>query len=560
MTRDNYVPTPFETHSRRSTVYGTHGMVASFQPLATQAGIDILKKGGNAADAAVAVAACLTVTEPMSTGIGGDCFALFYSSKDGTVQGLNGSGRSPAALTREKAIHGLPASATELPTNSVHGVTVPGAAAGWADTVEWFGSGKLTLKEILEPAIKLAEEGYPVSLVTAEMWRGEEQKLKTSSKYGDELLFNGRAPREGELVVMPNFASVLRDLAEHGKDAFYQGKAGQAIVDGIQELGGVMTMEDLRKHESKRVTPISIDYNGCTLYEIPPNGQGITVLQSLGIIDALQRSGKVPPLDQLAPGSPDYLHVIIETLRLAFADSRWFVADPEHYETPVKALLNKHYLEERAALIDPNKTDPFPLHGLPVKASDTVFLSVVDEEGNACSFINSLYEGFGSGIVAKECGFALQNRGCNFSLDPENHNCIAPAKRPYHTIIPGMAIRKDINEVMSFGVVGGFMQAQGQLQVLLNLLHRGWVPQRILDFPRICLNPATGVVSVEEGIDAATVDALRVRGHNITTVMGHARKVFGRGQMIIIRKDANTGKRILVGGSDMRADGQAAGW
>ncbi|KAI9591485.1 gamma-glutamyltranspeptidase [Syncephalis fuscata] len=563
MLQSVYEPTPFETQSRRSTVYGTQGMVASSQPLATQAGLDILKRGGNAADAAIAVAACLTVTEPMSTGLGGDCFALYYSAKDGTVQGLNGSGRSPVGLNLEKARKDLPVGAVELPETSIHSVTVPGAAAGWSDTLEWFGSGKFTLKDVLQPAIQLEEHGFPVACVSAHMasksWQENEEKLKTVSKHGGELLLNGRAPKEGELMQLPEFANTLKELAEQGKETFYSGKIAQAIVKAVQELGGFLALEDLNKHKTEKVTPISLNYQGCTLYEIPPNGQGITALMALGILDALQGNGQLPSIEHLSPQDPKYLHHVIEALRLAFADSTWFVTDQEHSDVPIKELLSKDYLESRAKLIDPQKANINPGHGSFVKRGDTVYFSVVDGEGNACSFINSTYCGFG-GVVPEGCGFALQNRGCNFSLNPECPNRVEPAKRPYHTIIPGMAIRKDINEIICFGVMGGFMQPQGHVQVLLNLLHRGWTPQRVLDCPRVCLDPSTGVVSVEEGITAATVDTLRLRGHVITTTMGHARSVFGRGQMIIIRRDTHTGKLILVGGSDMRGDGQVAGW
>ncbi|RKP24665.1 nucleophile aminohydrolase [Syncephalis pseudoplumigaleata] len=416
------------------------GAILFRQPLATQAGLEILKRGGNAAAVhghAVQRAhhSPSMSTEPMSTGLGGDCFALYYSSKDGTVQGLNGSGRSPAALTLEKAMEGLPPGATELPHTSAHSVTVPGAAAGWEDTIAWFGSGKLSMKEILAPAIALAEEG-----------------------------------------------------------------------------------------------------------QVAGSGQTTWLI--------------------LAPDSPEYLHAIIEACRLAFADSRWFATDQEHYKTPVREMLSKDYLDQRASLVDPHRAHVHPLHGTPAKRSDTVYLSVVDGEGNACSFINSVYDPFG-GIVPKGCGFALQCRGANFSLDPACPNCLAPAKRPYHTIIPAMAIRKDVEEVICFGVMGGFMQAsvpQGHLQVLLHLLHRGWTPQRVLDYPRVCLDPHTGDVDVEVGIGAATIDALRQRGHTIQLVVGHARKLFGRGQIIITRRDARTGKRVLIGGSDMRGDGQVAGW
>lgn len=528
-------------NSRRSEVYGTGGMVASSQPLATAAGLKILERGGNAADAAVATAAALNVTEPTSTGIGGDAFALFYSADGQTVEGINGSGRAPAGLSIDRLEEmGI----TQLDPYSIHTVTVPGAAACWVDTVERWGT--MELKEILEPAIKLAEDGFPVAPITALAWaRGAMAQLKGPN--ANELLINGRPPRPGELMKNQNLASTFKELAENGKDGFYSGRIAEAIVERVEAEGGYMTLEDLQNHRSTFDNPIYVDYRGVRVYEIPPNGQGITALIALNILENFDVS-------ELNHNSSQHLHILIESMRLAFADTRWYVADPEVVDVPVDELISKAYAKSRAGLISTEKASIDVMKGNPVSSSDTVYFSVVDKEGNACSFINSNYMGFGTGKIPKGTGFTLQNRGHNFSLDPNHPNALAPNKRPYHTIIPGMAT-KDGELYASFGVMGGFMQPQGHVQVISNMVDFGMTTQEALDAARFCImdGTANGVVALEDGISLETMAQLAAMGHPIRPMVGTGRAIFGRGQ--IIRRDPTSG--VLEGGSDPRADGLA---
>jgi len=534
--------------SRRSPVYGRNGIVATSQPLATAAGLEILARGGNAADAAVAAGAALNVTEPTSTGIGGDMFALYYSADTGRVTALNGSGRAPAALTLDRLKReGLLADA--LPPFHAHTVTVPGACAGWCDLIVKHGS--LSMADILAPAIRLAEEGFPVAPITAHFWaRGAERQLK-SALNGHELTIAGRAPRAGELFRNPGLARTFKLVAERGAVGFYQGPIAEAIVGVIKEAGGCMSEEDLASHTSTWENPISVEYRGLRVYECPPNGQGITALIALNILEGFDLAS----LDVL---SPEKMHLMIEALRLAFADAKWYVADPAFANIPMAELLSKEYASERRKLIDPKRAMPDPQRGAPVASSGTVYLSVVDQWGNACSFINSNYMGFGTGIVPKGWGFTLQNRGHNFSLDPNHPNCLAPRKRPYHTIIPAMVTRvggEGESLFASCGVMGGFMQPQGHVQVLSALHDAGLDPQSALDLPRFCIDAeqAGRRVAIEEGMPKETLDALQTMGHPVYEVSGYERALFGRGQVIL--RDPETG--VLCGGSDPRADGCA---
>ncbi|MBN2033335.1 MAG: gamma-glutamyltransferase family protein [Deltaproteobacteria bacterium] len=532
--------------SRRSPVMGSGGMVATSQPLAVAAGLEILGKGGNAADAAVATAAALSVTEPTSTGIGGDCFALFYEAQTAGLTALNGSGRAPAALTIEK-IRNTPGMSGEssLPPYHPYTITVPGACAGWCDLLEQHGS--LPVGQVLAPAIRLAEEGFPVAPITAYFWqRGAEQQLHTALN-GREMTLDGRAPKAGNIFRNPGLGKTLRAVAGGGKEAFYQGEIAVAIASTVQKAGGCISLEDLAAHTSTWDTPISTTFHELRLWECPPNGQGITVLIALNILEGFDL-----PLDPL---SPDRLHLEIEALRLAFADTRWYVADPSMVRVPVEELLSKEYAAHRRKEIHPTRASLDHSHGAPTCGSDTVYLTVADRFGNACSFINSNYMGFGTGIVPHGWGFTLQNRGHNFSLDPGHPNRLAPRKRPYHTIIPAMITRDDPPYlVASFGVMGGFMQPQGHLQVFLALMN-GYDPQSVLDLPRFCIGSgsASGVVALEVGIPEKTVRDLMDRGHVIERVSSWDGVLFGRGQIIL--RDRHTG--YLIGGSDPRADGCA---
>jgi gamma-glutamyltranspeptidase/glutathione hydrolase len=517
-------------------------MAASSQPLATAAGLEILSLEGNAADAAVAMAAVLNVTEPTSTGLGGDMFALFYEAVSGRITALNGSGRAPAALTldllRKKGL-------AELPPTHPYTVTVPGACAGWCDLIERHGS--LELPVVLAPAIHLAEEGFPVAPVTSHFWQRAAEKQLKSALNGSEMTIDGRGPGPGEIFRNPGLGRTLRSVAEGGKSAFYTGDIGAAIVATLEQTGGCMTMADLAAHNSTWDEAISTTYGGLRLWECPPNGQGITALLALNILEGFDLPSD--PLDPLR------LHLEIEAMRLAFADTRWYVADPRRVQIPIQGLISKEYAAERRKLINAQNATVDQRRGSPLAGSDTVYFCVVDQWGNACSFINSNYMGFGTGIVPKGWGFTLQNRGHNFSLDPVHPNALEPGKRPYHTIIPAMITRDSDGALIApMGVMGGFMQPQGHLQVFL-ALSQGIDPQSALDLPRFCIGDgmAGGIVSLEEGIAGKTITDLKRRGHRVKKVKGWERALFGRGQ--VIRRDPGSG--LLTGGSDPRADGCA---
>ncbi len=535
---------PFLLQGQRSPVLGRHGMVAASQPLAVQAGITTLKKGGTAADAAVAVAAALNVTEPTSTGLGGDCFALYYAAAEKRVYALNGSGRAPQALTLERLNkEGL----NPLPPFHPYTVTVPGACAGWCDIVEKFG--RLPLTEILAPAIQLAEEGFPVSPITAYFWqRGAERQLRKAVN-GMELTVDGWGPDAGEIFRNPGLARSLRLIAEGGKTAYYEGPIAEAIIAILKESGGCMQPSDLAAHHSTWEEPISTIYRDKRVWECPPNGQGLAALLALNILRGFD-------LSEYSPLSPHRYHLEIEAMRLAFADARWYVADPAFSPAPLEQLLSEDYAQTRRRLIDPQKTVPAPPRGSINMGNDTVYFSVVDGDGNACSFINSNYMGFGTGIVPRGWGFSLQNRGHNFSLDHRHPNALAPGKRPYHTIIPAMATQAEDNSLYaSFGVMGGFMQPQGHVQVITALLDDDLDPQAALDRPRFCIDAddPSGTVSLEDGIPAFTANALQDRGHKIKLVSGWERALFGRGQVILRHPEGG----VLWAGSDGRADGCA---
>ncbi len=529
--------------SLRSSVYATEGMVASSQPLASAAGVRILSQGGNAADAAVAVAAALNVTEPASTGLGGDMFALFYDAATRQVSALNGSGRLPAALTLQRIRNeGM---GTEMPPYHPYTVTVPGACAGWCDLIERHGT--LPLAAILEPAMRLAESGFPVAPITSHFWQiGANHQLKTALN-GQELTIAGRGPNPGETFRNPGLARALRVIAEGGKKAFYEGAIAESIVDVLKKSGGCMAPTDLAGHESTWEESASVTHGGLRIHECPPNGQGITALMALNLLEGFDMSG-LPML------SAKRLHLQIEALRLAFADSRWFVSDPAFGNIPLEELLSKEYAAGRRKLINMHTATLDQELGQPFTSSDTVYFCVVDRWGNACSFINSNYMGFGTGIVPEGWGFSLQNRGHNFSLEAGHPNALEPGKRPYHTIIPALITREADGSLMgAFGVMGGFMQPQGHVQIFMALAH-GLNPQAALDLPRFCIqdgNP-TEAVALEDGIPMKIMARLAEMGHQIKPVTGWGRALFGRGQIILREPDGT-----LIGGSDPRSDGCA---
>jgi gamma-glutamyltranspeptidase / glutathione hydrolase len=542
---------PLEFSSRRSPVIARNGMVAASQPLATMSGVRILLQGGNAADAAIATAAALNVTEPTSTGLGGDCFALYYDAKTNRVTALNGSGRAPTALTIDLIKRDGLFSNAQSPISDpyhAHNVTVPGACAGWCDLIARHGT--LPLRDILAPAIELAEKGFPVAPTTSHFWqRGAERQL-SHALGGRAMTIDGRGPKAAETFRNPGLARTLRTIAEGGKEAYYRGDIARAIASVVQKSGGVMTVDDLATHESTWDEPISTVYRGVRVWECPPNGQGLAALIALNILEGFE-------LTQHAPLSAARWHLLIEAMRIAFADTRWYIADPKFSPAPLAGLLSKPYATERRALINPDRATVDTMRGSPVGSSETVYFCVVDGMGNACSFINSNYMGFGTGIVPEGWGFTLQNRGNNFSLDPEHPNALAPGKRPYHTIIPGMMTRESDGSLYApFGVMGGFMQPQGHAQVVVGMIDDGLDPQAALDRPRFCLTTAKpdSRVEIEEGVSFETLAALAQMGHTVTPVSGYARATFGRGQIIHREPDGT-----LWGGSDPRADGCAVG-
>lgn len=587
-------------NSRRSVVHSTEGMIACTQPLAARCGLKILEAGGNAADIAVAVAAGMSLTEPTSTGLGGDMFCLFYDSKTRKIQGLNGSGRSSKKSSLEliRSDLGLQ-NGTEgrIPFDSVHAVTVPGAAAGWLDTIEKFGSGTLSIEQILTPAIELAEKGFPVSEISSQLWDNGTELLNNASPNYAELLIldhvnlNFRAPRPGEVFRNPHLAKTLRILATDGKKGFYQGQIAQEIVKATKDRGGFLELEDLELHlkiGSEIIDPLSYNFRGqgyvqelrtlndvhsdnvhneekcgVKIWECPPNGQGIVALQALALLEILEEKGKIPKFTKEQHNSVEYLHALIECFRIAFADASWWVSDPSQSKIPLSKLISREYLVERSELFDPTKASKKIFdHGSPAhNHSDTIYFSVTDKDGNAISFINSNFGGFGSGIIPKGTGFVLQNRGSNFSLTPNHPNAIAPSKRPYHTIIPSMLTNAHDESLHSvFGVMGGFMQPQGHAQVFLNMVLFKYNPQTALDAPRFCIGAenipggTTGrKIKLEDGISEQVCKGLRAMGHDTEIVTGFNRRIFGRGQ--VIRSSNMDDVFVFSGGSDLRGDG-----
>lgn len=517
-------------------------MVASSQPLASQVGLEVLKRGGNAVDASIAMAAVLNVTEPMMTGVGGDAFMLVYWSKTKELKGLNASGRAPRALSldyfAEKKI-------TRMPQFGMESITVPGAFDGWVTLLEKYGTMKLP--DLLSPAIDYAENGFPVMEKTAEDWNSEVAKLKQSSAAATNYLIDGRAPRAGEIFRQPNLARTLRTLARGGRDAFYKGEIAKAIVDYCQKNGGYLSLADLAAQKSEWVEPISTNYRGYTVYEIPPNGQGLTALLALNILEGFD-------LAALSAQPDRYYHTLIEATKLAFADRDRYIADPAFSKVPVAELLSKEYAAKRRALIDPNKALDSPAPGKINDGSDTTYFSVVDKDGNAVSFINSLFDAFGSGIVAGDTGIVLQNRGSSFSLERTHPNHLEPGKRPFHTIIPAMVF-KDNKLFMSFGVMGGGIQPQGHVQVLVNLIDLGMGLQQALDAPRYRYISGREVL-LEDEIPATVIERLIRMGHQRASPPGLLRQSMGGGQAIMI--DPRNG--TLMGASDPRKDGLAIGY
>jgi gamma-glutamyltranspeptidase/glutathione hydrolase len=512
-------------------------VVATSQPLAAQAGLRMLLKGGNAVDAAIAAAAALTIVEPVSCGLGSDAFAILWDGKK--LHGLNSSGTAPRAWTPDyfaKKHDG------KIPQRGWNSVTVPGVIAGWVALSEKFG--KLPFADLLEPAIELAARGHHVAQIVQHKWAAAVPLLKDQPGYAQAFMPRGRAPQVGELFVFAEAAKTLTRIAETRGEAYYRGELAQAMVRHAQENGGAMALDDLAGFQPEWVTPIQKDYAGYTLHEIPPNGQGIAAQIALGIVDKLD-------ITRFPVDSADSQHLQIEAMKLAFADTYRWVAD-SRYMTRVTAqdLLDDGYLAERAKLIDMKRATDFT-HGTPPKGG-TVYLTAADESGMMVSFIQSNYMGFGSGVVVPGTGISLQNRGFGFSLDPEHPNCVAPGKRPFHTIIPGFLTRNGQPQ-MSFGVMGGNMQPQGHLQTLVRMLSYGQQPQAACDAPRWKVNQGMSVDIEELTMPRAVVEELARRGHQIEKI-ADSYMDFGSGQFIWKLENG------YVAASDARRDGQAVGF
>lgn len=532
--------------SGRSIVRAPQGMVASSQPLASQVGLDILKQGGNAADAAIAMAAVLNVTEPNMTGVGGDAFAMVYWAKTQKLEAVNSTGRAPKALTLQ---HFLDKKMTTMPMTGMEPITVPGAVDAWVTLLDKYGTMKLA--DVLAPAIKYAENGFPVAEKIAEDWAPEVGKLKQTPAAASTYLINGAAPAPGTIFVQKNLARTLRTLATGGRDAFYKGEIARAIVDYLQKNGGYLSMEDFigQAGTARWVEPISATYKGYTLYEMPPNNQGLTALILLNILEGID-------VKAMRNDPVRYYHTLIEATKIAFSDRNRHIADPDFGKLPVSELLSKDYATTRRTLIDPNKAIDPPPYGQFNLGADTTYFTVVDKDRNAVSFINSLFNSFGSGIVAGDTGIMLHNRGTGFSLDPTNPNKYEPGKRPFTTLVPAMLF-KDGKFLMSYGVMGGDIQPQGHVQVILNMVERGLNLQEAIDAPRVRYISGKGVM-MEPDLGDAVIKGLVALGHErVLPPTGLRHRIFmGGGQAIMV--DPATG--ALFGGSDQRKDGLALGY
>jgi gamma-glutamyltranspeptidase/glutathione hydrolase len=529
--------------SQRSTTYAKDGMVAASQPLASQIGRDMLARGGNAVDAAIAAAAALTVVEPTGCGIGGDAFALVWiadNSQDrGKLYGLNASGHAPSALTLEAMKR---AGHESMPMYGWTPVTVPGCPAGWAELSRRFG--KLEFATLLEPAIHLARHGFPVSPVISELWQRAESTYREQLKGEAALVWfetftpQGRAPKPGEIFRCEALARTLEELARTKCESFYRGELADKIDAFSQRTGGYLRREDLANYQPEWVEPISTNYRGYEVWEIPPNGQGLVALMALRVLEGFDISHRDDPLT---------LHRQLEAMKLAYTDGRTHITEPASMTYQVEELLSDDYTSKRRNMIGERAIDPAP--GKP-DAGGTVYLATADTEGNMVSFIQSNYHGFGSGIVIPETGIAMQNRGHNFSLDPHHDNALAPGKKTFHTIIPGFLSKNGVG-LGPFGVMGGFMQPQGHVQVVMNMIDFGLTPQAALDAPRWQW-VGERRISFEHTFPAHLAREMTARGHEVS--LSHDTTSFGRGQIIL--RDPETG--IYWGGTEPRTDASIA--
>lgn len=520
----------------RSPVYGRHGMCATSHPLASLAAVEMLRRGGNAVDAAITASAVLAVVEPHMTGIGGDCFAIVAKPGHKPVA-LNASGRAPRAATADwYARKGIAA----IEMHSPHAVTVPGAIDGWARLLEDYGTRPLA--DVLAPAIEHAEQGFAVAPRVAVDWARLAEKLSGNEGSRKHLLPSGRAPRVGETVRFPALAQTLRTIAAKGRDGFYTGEVAAGIVAELQAMGGLHTHQDFAEQRATYVEPISVAYNGIELHELPPNNHGVVALILLKMLSKLGR------LSESAVAAERY-HVMMEAARLAYEMRDTFVADPELADVPLDHMLADSVIGDLVGRIDRNRRTP-DLGRVPrPSGSDTIYLSVVDGQGMAVSFINSVYSGFGSGITTRNSGVVLHNRGQGFVLDPRHPNCIAPRKRPMHTLVPALAT-KDGEPYLSFGVMGAAFQPMGHVYVVTNMIDYGMDPQEALDAPRVFFEGAE--LAVEEGVPSRTAAQLALMGHKVVV----REEPWGGGQIVFL--DRANG--VLIGASDPRKDGLALGY
>lgn len=536
-----------EMFASRSEVIAQNGMVATSQPLATQVGLDVLKRGGNAIDAAIAANAMLGLVEPTGSGIGGDLYAIVWVAEEKKLYGLNASGRSPKALTKEEFVaRGL----TSIPSFGPLPVSVPGAVDGWFMLHDKFGT--LPMTAVLTPAIEYAKNGFPVSEVIAHYWQMNVDRIGHYDGFADIFMPNGRAPRKGDVFKNPALAATYEKIATGGRDAFYKGDIARTISAYMKEQGGFLRYEDLATHTSDWVEPVYANYRGYDVWELPPNGQGIAALQILNILEHYD-------LESMGFGSADYIHTFVEAKKLAFEDRAKFYADMAFNDVPVDWLISKEYAAERQALIQPHKAAKTVDAG--VYEGDTVYLTAADQQGNMVSLIQSNYRGMGSGMTPPGLGFILQNRGELFTLQDGHANVYAPGKRPFHTIIPGFVSRNG-KPWLSFGVMGGATQPQMHAQIIVNLIDFGMNVQEAGDAPRVLHSGSStptgtlmmggGEVHLESGIDEKVKRALMSKGHKLSPATG----IYGGYQAIMWDDE----RKIYIGASESRKDGQAAGY
>ncbi len=532
----------------RSEVIAQNGMACTSQPLATQVALDILKAGGNAIDAAIAADAVLGLTEPTGSGIGGDIFAIVWDAKTQKLYGLNGSGRSPYELKLDYFKNN---GYSKIPAVGPLSVSVPGCVDGWFELNKKFG--KLKMNEILAPAIRYAREGFPLSEVIAYYWQGNARSLQKYPGFAEIYMPGGKAPAKGEIFKNPFLANTLELIGKEGRDVFYKGEIARKIVAYVKEQGGFFTMKDFEDHTSEWVEPISTNYRGYDVWELPPNGQGTAVLEMLNILENYD-------IANMGFGSPEYMHLFLEAKKLAFEDRAKFYADPDFNKLPTKELISKEYGKKRAALIDKNRAASSYPAGFP-ESPNTIYLTTADKDGNMVSLIQSNFRGMGSGMTPGKLGFVLQDRGELFTLEEGHMNVYEPHKRPFHTIIPAF-ITKDGLPYISFGVMGGGMQPQGHTQIICNIIDFGMNLQEAGDAPRISHEGSSeptgekmtdgGVVSLESGFSYETIRELMSKGHKITFEKGP----YGGYQAIMY----DSKNKVYYGASESRKDGQAAGY